>query len=40
MNAPEVMLVLVLFRLIIPFGTLLIAGEWLNRREHSRYHRM
>jgi len=40
MNAPEVMLVLVLFRLIIPFGTLLIAGEWLNRRERARYHRM
>ncbi len=40
MNAPEVMLVLVLFRLIIPFGTLLIAGEWLIRRERARYHRM
>ena len=39
MNAPEVMLVLVLilFRLVIPFGSLLIAGEWLNRRErHQR----
>ncbi len=40
MNAHEVMLVLVLLRLVIPFGTLLIAGEWLNRREHARHHRI
>lgn len=40
MNAQEVMLVLVLLRLVIPFGMLLIVGEWLNRRERARYHRM
>ncbi len=40
MNASEVMLVLVLVRLIIPFGILLIVGEWMNRRERARYHRM
>lgn len=40
MNASEVMLVLVLFRLIIPFGLLMIAGEWLNRRERAHYRRM
>lgn len=40
MNAPEVMLILVLFRLVIPFGMLLIAGEWSNRRERAQYHRM
>jgi len=40
MNAPEVMLVLVLVRLIIPFGLLLITGEWLNRRERAHHHRM
>jgi len=40
MNAQEVMLALVLLRLVIPFGMLLIVGEWFNRRERARYHRM
>ena len=35
MNAPEVMLALILLRLIIPFGTILIVGEWLKRRERA-----
>lgn len=40
MNASDVMLTLILIRLIIPFGLLLIVGEWLNRREHTHYRRM
>ncbi len=40
MNAIEVMLALVLIRLIVPFGILLIVGEWLNRRERAHYRRM
>lgn len=39
MNAPEAMLIIIMFRLVVPFGTLLMAGEWLNRRERARYHR-
>jgi hypothetical protein len=40
MNASETILILTLFRLVIPFGILLIIGEWLNRRERARRYRM
>lgn len=33
MNATEVVLILTLARLIIPFGIILLLGEWLRRRE-------
>ncbi len=35
MNAPEVMFVLVFLRLVLPFGAILILGEWSNRRERA-----
>jgi FtsZ-interacting cell division protein ZipA len=39
MNAPEIMLVLILVRLVIPFGTILLVGEWTHRREQARFYR-
>jgi hypothetical protein len=39
MNAPEVLLILFLLRLVIPFGLLLLIGEWVNRRERARFYR-
>lgn len=33
MNAPEYVLLLVLIRLVIPFGLTLLLGEWLKRRD-------
>ncbi len=40
MNATELMLVLIFARLIIPFGLLLLIGEWMQRRERAHYYRM
>lgn len=36
MNATELMLILVLIRLVLPFGLLLLIGEWLQSQERSR----
>lgn len=35
MNAPEFLITLTLLRLVIPFGLVLLIGEWTNRRERS-----
>ena len=35
MNTPEMLIVLMLLRLIIPFGSILLLGEWLARRRSS-----
>jgi hypothetical protein len=40
MNAPEMMLILVLLRLVIPFGMLLWVGETVQRRRIVHSHRM
>ncbi len=40
MNATELMLTLILIRLIVPFGLLLLIGEWMQRRERAHYYRM
>ena len=40
MNAPEIILVLLLVRLIIPFGLLLWIGENVQRRRLANFHRM
>lgn len=40
MNATELMLTLFLARLILPFGLLLLVGEWIRRREHAQIYRM
>ncbi len=40
MNATELMLILIFARLIIPFGLLLLIGEWMRRRERAHYYRM
>lgn len=36
MNGSEIIILLFLLRLIIPFGLLLLAGEWL-RRHNANY---
>jgi hypothetical protein len=33
MNGTEIILLLFLIRLVIPFGLLLLIGEWLRRRD-------
>lgn len=35
MNATEILITLILLRLVIPFGLILLFGEWINRRERS-----
>ncbi len=40
MNAPEVILILLLVRLVIPFGLLLWVGESVQRRRLTGLHRM
>lgn len=35
MNGSEIILVLFVVRLIIPFGLLMLAGEWLHRKESN-----
>ncbi len=39
MNAPEILLSLTLLRLVLPFGLLLLIGEWSNRRDRIRFQR-
>jgi hypothetical protein len=36
MNALEMMLILMILRLILPFGLLLMIGEWFHRYEQTR----
>ncbi|WKZ37150.1 MAG: hypothetical protein QY332_04320 [Anaerolineales bacterium] len=36
MNGSEIILLLFLVRLVVPFGLLLLAGEWVRRR-HVNY---
>ncbi len=40
MNAPEIILILLLVRLVIPFGLLLWVGESVQRRRRADFHRM
>ncbi len=40
MNAPEVLLILTLVRLVIPFGLLIWIGERVQREERARFHRV
>jgi hypothetical protein len=35
MNASEIVLLLFLIRLIIPFGSLMLVGEWLRQKESN-----
>ena len=35
MNGSEIILLLFVFRLIIPFGVLMLVGEWLRRKESN-----
>lgn len=35
MNATEIVLLLFLIRLVVPFGLLLMVGEWLHRHESN-----
>jgi len=40
MNAFEAMLALVILRVCIPFGCVLLIGEWMKRHERARSYRM
>ena len=35
MNSSEIILMLFVIRLIIPFGLLMLIGEWLRRKESN-----
>jgi len=35
MNGSEIVLLLFVVRLIIPFGSLMLVGEWLRRKESN-----
>lgn len=35
MNGSEIVLLLFVVRLIIPFGLLILVGEWLRRKESN-----
>lgn len=35
MNGSEIIFLLFVFRLVIPFGVLLLVGEWLRRKESN-----
>ncbi len=37
MSATEMMIALILLRLILPFGSVLLIGEWLAGRERARF---
>lgn len=37
MNAIETIALLFVFRLILPFGALLLLGEWIRSREPRRF---
>ena len=40
MNAPIIILILLLVRLVIPFGLLLWVGENIQRRQRADFRRM
>ncbi len=40
MNAFEAVLALVALRVFIPFGCVLLIGEWMNRHERARLYRL
>jgi hypothetical protein len=35
MNGSEIVLLLFIVRLIIPFGLLMLVGEWIHRKESN-----
>jgi hypothetical protein len=35
MNGSEIVLLLFIVRLVIPFGTLMLIGEWARRKESN-----
>ncbi len=35
MNASEIILLLFVIRLVLPFGVLMLIGEWLRRKESN-----
>lgn len=35
MNGSEIILLLLVVRLIIPFGALMLVGEWIRRKESN-----
>jgi hypothetical protein len=35
MNGSEIILLLFVVRLVIPFGVLMLVGEWLRRKESN-----
>ena len=35
MNGSEIVLLLFLARLVIPFGSLIMVGEWIRRKESN-----
>ena len=35
MNGSEIILLLFVLRLVIPFGLLMLVGEWLRRKESN-----
>ena len=35
MNGSEIILLLFVVRLVIPFGLLMLVGEWLHRKESN-----
>lgn len=35
MNGSEIILLLFVIRLVIPFGLLMLAGEWLSRKQSN-----
>lgn len=37
MNAFETLVLLFAFRLVLPFGALLLLGEWIRSREPRRF---
>lgn len=40
MNGFEIFLILLLTRLVLPFGVLLLVGEWIRKREIHYWLRM
>ncbi len=40
MNALELVLILTVIRLVVPFGLLLLIGEWIRNHERARLSRM
>jgi hypothetical protein len=35
MNGSEIIFLLFIFRLVLPFGLLMLAGEWLRRKDSN-----